>query len=271
MTPIPEDYVEVGRDLLQAFNDGVGIFKDLRSEAVNDVGLERDLYLNYVTFTSAIDYRKNIPANDLWKAAKRWAMEYPWLFRPNELLRKSIADVMGDFKRIRERESRVFRLQDIGIWLLIAAALQEYEGKVSKLLQDFDFDAWRIYSEFTGRSKRKFPFLSGDKILPMWLKILVEDAEVELKNMGELPLPVDGNVAEATFNLIFKKQFGGKISADVKLSVRRAWKSIAKELNVPVINFDTPLWTLGGKIGCSDPHRIGCNDCPVSKHCRHHL
>jgi hypothetical protein len=70
MAPILEDYVEVGRDLLQAFNDGFGIFKDLRSEAVNDVGLDRDLYLNYVTFTSAIDYRKNIPANDFMESSK---------------------------------------------------------------------------------------------------------------------------------------------------------------------------------------------------------
>lgn len=201
------------------------------------------------------------------KAAKRWAIEYPWLFKPMELFRKTITDAIQDFKRIRERESRVFRLQDIGIWLLIADALQEYEGKVSNLLQNFDFDAWRIYNEFTGRLKRKFPFLSGDKILPMWLKILVEDAEIELKNMRKLPLPVDGNVAEATFNLIFKRKFRGKLSPDIKETVRNVWKSVAKELNVPVISFDTPLWTLGGKTGCSDPHRIGCKDCPVSKHC----
>lgn len=71
MNAVLEDHVKVGRELLRAFRNGVGIFRDLRSEAVNDVGLEKDLYLNYVTFTSAIDYRKNIPANDLWEGSEK--------------------------------------------------------------------------------------------------------------------------------------------------------------------------------------------------------
>lgn len=263
---VTDDDVRVGRELLRAFNNGIGIFADLASEAVNDIGLDRDLYLNYVTFTSAIDYQKNIKANDLWRATKRWAEKYPWLFKPEELMNKTITQVVATFKQIRTQESRIFRIGDIGIWLLIADALLEYDGKTSKLLENFDSNAWRIYSEFTGRLKKRFPFLSGDKILPMWLKILSEDAEVKLKNMEKLPLPVDKNVAEATFNLILKKSFQGIVDKRVKETVRNVWRRIADRLNVPVISFDTPLWTLGG-IGCSDPYKARCIDCPVSKHC----
>jgi len=263
---VTDSHVEIGKKILQAFNNNVGIFRDLRSEAGNDIGLDNDLYLNYVTFTSAIDYQKNIRANDLWRAAKRWVKEYPWIFKPKELLNKPLAQIIAVFERIRERDIRSFRIQDIGIWLLIADALYEYGSKTSKLLEYFNFDAWRIYNEFNGPLKKKFPFLSGDKILPMWLKILSEDAGIKLKNMEKLPLPVDKNVAEATYNLILGKTFEGNLDKKSKEVVRALWKRIADKLSVPVISFDTPLWTLGGE-GCSNPQKANCKDCPVSSHC----
>ena len=263
---VTDSHVEIGKKILQAFNNNVGIFRDLRSEAGNDIGLDNDLYLNYVTFTSAIDYRKNIKANDLWRAAKRWVKEYPWIFKPKELLNKPLAQIIAVFEQIRERDIRSFRIQDIGIWLLIADALYEYGSKTSKLLEYFNFDAWRIYNEFNGPLKKKFPFLSGDKILPMWLKILSEDAGIKLKNMEKLPLPVDKNVAEATYNLILGKKFEGNLDKKSKEVVRALWKRIADKLSVPVISFDTPLWTLGGE-GCSNTQKANCRDCPVSSHC----
>ena len=264
---VGEREVRIGREILRAFNRGVGIFRDLHSESANDIGLDNDLYLNYITFTSAIDYQKNIEANVLWKAAKEWARRYPWLFEPKELMNRPLAQVITAFKGIRERESGIFRPQDVGIWLLIAEALYVHDGKTSKLLENYDFDAWRIYNEFSGRLKKEFPFLSGPKILPMWLKILQEDANVPLKNMGKLPLPVDKNVAEVSYNLIFKKKFDGNVSAKTRELVRAVWKHIADKLNVPVINFDTPLWTLGGNKGCSNSLKARCVDCPVKSYC----
>ena len=268
---ITNNEVNVGREVLRAFNQGIGIFEDQHSESLNSEGFENDLYLNYITFTSAIDYQKNIEANDLWRVSKRWAKEYPWLFKPNEVLKKPTAQVIAAFESIRENDKRFFRLQDIGIWLFIADALEAYGGTTLKLLESFDFDAWKIYSEFKGRLKKQFPFLSGEKILPMWLKILHEDAGVQLKNMEKLPLPVDKNVAEVTFNLVFKKKFSGNVDTKTIEDVRAVWKQIADKLNVPVISFDTPLWVLGGNEGCSNLQKSNCKKCPVNKYCQIYL
>ena len=257
----------IGKKILQAFDDGAGLFREYHSEAANDAGLDNDLYLNYLTFTSAIDYQKNIEANILWKAAKEWARQYPWLFKPNELMDKAIAQVIADFKHIRERDSGIFRPQDVGIWLLIAEALHKHGGRTSRLLEDYDFDAWKIYNELSGPLKKDFPFLSGDKILPMWLKILWEDAKMPMRNMEKLPLPVDKNVAEATHNLLFRKKFNGIVNEKTIEQVRAVWKKIADRLDVPVISFDTPLWILGGNAGCSSSHQAGCTNCPVNTYC----
>lgn len=264
---VTDEEVRIGKELLEGFDNGVGIFGKYHSESSDDIGLDKELYLNYVTFTSAIDYQKNIEANVLWKAAKEWVQKYPWLFKPKELMNRPAVQVIKDFKRIRERDSGILRPQDVGIWLLIAEALCVHDGKTSKLLETYDFDAWKIYDEFSGRLKKEFPFLSGDKILPMWLKILWEDANVPLKNMEKIPLPVDKNVAEVTFNLIFRKKFDGNVTARIIEQVRTIWKQIADRLNVPVISFDTPLWTLGGNEGCSNAQKSRCIECPVNSHC----
>jgi len=245
------------------------MFSDMHSESANDVGFDKDFYLNYITFVSSIDYQKNIKANYLWKAAKGWAREHPWLFKPRQLLDKPVSLVVSELIRLREKDAGFFRIKDIGIWLLIADALAEYEGKTSKLLEEFDYDAWKIFKSFTGLLKKRFPYISGDKILPMWLKILNEDGEVDLKNMRRLPLPVDKNVARATFNLIFMKKFDGKVNRKVIENIRSVWKRIADKLDVPVIDFDSPLWTLGGE-GCSDAWKSKCKNCPVRSRCRFH-
>lgn len=96
----------IGEELLRAFENGVGTFKEYTSDTVNENDLDSELYADYVTFISAIDYQKNIEAKDLWKAGKRWARKYPWLFKPKKLMNKPVAQVIADFRAIRERDSR---------------------------------------------------------------------------------------------------------------------------------------------------------------------
>lgn len=251
--------IEIGKKLLDAYKSRKDIFKEFHSEAKNDRGIKRDLYLNYITLTSSIDYQKGIKADILWKSTKRWVQDYPWLFKPKELLSKPIPEMMGVFEEIKEKNGGVFRIQDIGIWLSISTTLLEFGGGTSTLLEKFDNDAFRIYEELSGNLKKKFPFLSGSKILPMWLKVLFEDADIPLKNIKKIPLPVDKNVARITHNLILMEKFkDGNVNVKVRENVRNIWEQIAKEMNIPVIVFDTPLWFLGGN-GCANKN---CKKCP---------
>ena len=176
-------------------------------------------------------------------------------------------NVIEDFKEIRKRYSGVFRPQDVGIWLLIADSLNSFEGSIYNLLKSYDFDAWKIFIDFQGSKKKSYPFLSGPKILPMWLKILWEDANIPLKNMNKIPLPVDVNVAEVSFNLFFNRPFSHFVDSKITGEVRDVWNQIANNLNIPVITFDTPLWILGGNKGCSSSNHSGCKNCPVKSFC----
>jgi len=262
-----ERAVEIGKTILDYFKKRKGVFSNIKIESRNDIGMDKEIYLNYITFISSIDYAKGIEADVLWKEGKEWVKKYRWLFLPNELFQRSCKEVMETFLIIRKNSKKVFRLKDIGIWLTIASTLQEFEGKTSKLLERFKkgevIDAKRVF-EFIKDSKEKFPYLSGDKILPMWIKILKEDGGVEFKNMDKIPLPVDRNVARVTYNLIFHEDFNGELSEKKKEEIREVWKEIANRIKVAVIEFDTPLWFLGGKY-CS---KRKCRICSFKKYCR---
>jgi len=266
---------KIGRKILNAFEKRKGFYKNYKSESKNSENWEKDRYLNYVTFVSSVDYQKAIKADKLWKQAKKWGNDYPWLFMPTEFLKKSASEIAEVFQKLREETPAVFMPGDAGIWLLIAKTLaMSYGGKTSTLLKNFNYDAKEIYDKFSkGKDedglKKKFPFLSGDKILPMWLKILKEDAKQPMKNMGKIPLPVDKNVVRVTYNLFPK---GGKppekIGKKVTDDVRKIWNDVAIRLKKAPIEFDTPLWFLGGNEGCAKQKK-GCtvNDCPVKEFC----
>ena len=255
---VSKNDVEIGRKIINSYQSRKGVFKNYTSVSKNDVGMDNDIYLNYITFISAIDYAKGRKANKLWKNAKQWVEKYNWIFKPEEIKKKNVSEIMEVFNNLRLNYGDVFRVQDIGIWLTISNALNSYDGKTSYLIECFDYDASKIYTSMNGILKKKFPFLSGDKILPMWLKTLNTDANIHLSNMDKIPLPVDRNVARITYNLIFKKEFNIDVNKNIIKNVRAVWTQIANEINIPVIDLDTPLWILGGE-GCS---RNNCKVCP---------
>jgi N-glycosylase/DNA lyase len=233
--------INFGNKLLDAFKKRKGIFSNQASASKNDIGMDRETYLNYIIFMSSMDYQKRVEADEIWKEGKKWVKKYPWLFKPKELLSKNIFEVIKVFEEIRKESPLIFRLKDIAIWLTIANTLyNEYKGETIVLLERFDYDAHKIYNKLKNE-KKKFPFLSGEKILSMYLKILNEDGGINLKNIDKIPLPVDKNVAMATFNLIFHEEFKGKVDESIRKRVREVWNEIANKIGVPVIEFDTPL------------------------------
>ncbi|MDI6654710.1 MAG: N-glycosylase/DNA lyase [Candidatus Hydrothermarchaeota archaeon] len=255
------DKTKIGEKILESYKSREGIFKEVDRFETSEEIKKSEFYLDYITFVSAIDYQKNIDADKLWEAGEKWAKDYPWLFKPAELLNKQTSEIANTFKQITDY--KFFKPQDVYIWLLIADALYKHGGNTKTLLEEFEYDAYKIYTTLSGNLKKDFPFLSGPKILPMWLRILKEDAGIELKNMEKIPLPVDKNVARVTCNLIFGEKFDGKVE-EIKEKVRKEWNDIAKELGLPVIKFDYPLWFLGSK-GCS---KRKCGYCSFRDDCK---
>jgi len=53
--------------------------------------------------------------------------------------------------------------------------------------------------KFDLRFKQLFPYFSGDKIFPLWIRMLYDNVEIKLQNIDKIPIPVDVHIARATF------------------------------------------------------------------------
>ena len=53
-----ERAVEIGKTILDYFKKRKGVFSNIKIESRNDIGMDKEIYLNYITFISSIDYAK---------------------------------------------------------------------------------------------------------------------------------------------------------------------------------------------------------------------
>lgn len=127
--------------------------------------------------------------------------------------------------------------------------------------------------KFDVRFKKDFPSLSGDKIYPLWIRMLHDNLGIELKNLERIPISVDVHVARATFATgCLTGEFRGSI-AEASAKIDEAWKSIIAGVSHPKLKYalqmDESLWHLG-KNGCTSRRGNVCprrTQCPVGSLC----
>ena len=117
--------------------------------------------------------------------------------------------------------------------------------------------------------KRYFPYLSGKKILPLWIRMMHDVVGIDLKNLEKIPIPVDIHVARATFCVGgLKGEYVGSIQ-DIFGKIDEVWKDACESLPYYRLQLDEPLWHLS-KYGCTNRRENYCTksiNCPVSQYC----
>jgi hypothetical protein len=233
-------------------------------------------HILFLTLTVSIDYQRDALA--LWESARKTYedLDTRYLFSPKEIHLTTTAKIMKDMQRYGLSKKHT---QDARIWR--TNSLTFYKKWLSdpiRFLADCNFDAPTIInrlksdSHFDGyRMSPDYLFLKGNKIAPLWLRILRDNAGVDcILNMEKIPIPVDVHVARATLALgIIKGKYQGSPDP-IFAEIRKAWSSSTKSVfidNRPVISLDIdePLWHLS-KHGCTDrnpqtgycPKRVSC-------------
>lgn len=114
-------------------------------------------------------------------------------------------------------------------------------------------------------NKKDYPYLSGDKIPLVWLRILKDNVGIKFKNIEKVPIPVDTHIARATLatGVVRVKAIINK--DELNDLVREAWfKSLdslkINDKQIIPLDLDKPLWHLS---------RYGCSKYPdkLSGHC----
>src|SRR3989338_2287013 len=197
-------------------------------------------HLIFITLTVSIDYMRD--AEKLWEQSRdAWLnFETRWIFDPKQVIERKIESLISLFKSIRDRRP----IKDAEIWFTICNKLLEFNGDVYSLLEKLKFDAVKI-SDYIDEDKKDFPYLSGFKIKPLWLRMINDTAGIKLNRIEEIPIPIDVHTARMTLRLVFDEDFDGVITQQLRERIQTAWKLILKDTQIYPIQLDQPLLLLG--------------------------
>jgi len=260
-------------------NSNVQMPEDLVPEGVKRGSLD---HIMFITLTVSIDYQRD--ADQLWTAS-RATFEDPstcYLYRPSSLYNVPAATVAAD---MQEHGLSKKTRKDPYIWRTVSTSFyKKWDGDPRKFLEDSNWDAPTVLRRLKtdrhlerGRWKPDYPYLRGDKIGPLWLRMLRDNVGLrELRNLDRVPIPVDVHVARATLATgVVRGTFDGTFPG-LYAYVRRAWFEGTKGLHVSgkqiiSLDLDEALWHLS-KYGCSgrDPETGDCpssNVCPMTSFC----
>lgn len=280
----PERGKEVALTLFRKFNSEEGIFgyhampekailphrsSDLTASAVEPSSYDQ---LMFVTLLVSINYQRD--ADRLWAAGRETFEDDKtrWLFYPKELVQKPDNDVKKSLQihRLSKKPQK-----DAIIWSKVSKSFfEQYDSNPLNLVAECDNDAVKIYRKKDDlKFKKNFPYFSGNKIFPLWIRMLHDDLRISLENIDQIPIPVDVHIARATFATgCLTGEYQGNISA-VSLKIDESWKATMALINESELKYrlqlDEPLWHLS-KYGCKfrkDSHCIMKARCPVSQSC----
>ena len=233
-------------------------------------------HLLFITLTVAIDYQRDAAA--LWSVARK-TFEDPhtrYLFDPELLHLTAPHKIFNDMQKhgLSKKPKK-----DAHIWRTIGVTFyKKWKGDPVGFLEDCGWNSLNILSRlkgdshlYNGKSVADYPYLRGNKIGPLWLRMLRDNAGIKkLKNLDAVPIPVDIHVARATLALGVVK---GRYKGDLKQlfeNIRVAWFESVQGLKMEnrsmiALDVDEPLWQLS-RCGCTKRDKEN-GLCPVINNC----
>lgn len=233
-------------------------------------------HILFLTLTVSIDYQRDAYA--LWQSARR-TYEDPetrYLFDPAALHEAPYAQVLADLQK--HGLSKKHRA-DATIWRTVGVSFyKKWGGDPRNFLADCGYDGPTVLRRLkedrhpaNGRETWDFPFLRGNKIGPLWLRMLRDNAGLDaLKNLEGVPIPVDIHVARASLCLgIVRGSYEGRLE-DLFGAIRQAWAEsvrghMAGGRPMIALDVDEPLWHLS-RAGCGR-RDMSTGACPLRSRC----
>jgi hypothetical protein len=228
-----------------------------------------------LTLVAAMDRARD--AMELWSRAANLQATHRWVFLPHEVATRSFTE-LSDVLRTAGVSQR--HLPDAAAWRRIAEALvEEPASPVARIVGDGVGDAVELLSYLTtahsaGGSER-FPYLSGPKVGPMWVRMMAYPGGGHVARMSTIPVAVDVQVRRVTENLGVTDTRGRPLE-EVRDTIQDAWfRRVAGDgadgpgaLAGTCAALDPALWYFG-RVGCSRcedarariPMAAVCADC----------
>ncbi len=161
-------------------------------------------HLLFITQTVSIDYQRD--ANKLWEISRMIFEDHNtrYLFNPSDLHNTPMNKIILDMQKYGLSKKPI---KDAKIWRTVALSFfKKWEGDPLRFLEDCDWDGPEILNRlkkdnhaYNNLMVIDFPYLRGDKIGPLWLRMLRDNVGLSnLKKLDKIPIPVDIHIARAS-------------------------------------------------------------------------
>jgi len=252
--------LKIAERLLDQFYNRKGFFKDY---TMPEYVLPRNLkegtreHALFLTYVISIDYMTD--AVKLWKKSRGAYELYPEKFTPKEILKVSPRTTETFVKKLGAR----FYSNAAKTWFKISKVLSnKYSGDPRNITKE------PLEINEIKRRLQDFPYLRGNKLSNFYIRAMGETGLFKVKNIDELDIPVDKQVARFTMYTgvlkLLSQQFVGCAQENPSRNlIEEAWRNAARKLGTSPWKLDEPIWTIGSKL-CSGRK---CGKCPIEDLC----
>jgi len=227
----------------------VGAAQQLRNAGASDRAVRR-----FLTLVCAVDYQTN--SDRLWKAAARLHTTRSDLFEPAQVAAMPMDRLHRDLHE--SGAAGRFHKRNAKSWQKIAGHLASGERSAVRRAIDEGVGCVGDLRE----DLRHFPLLRGEKIGPVWIRIMAIPGKARIARVESIPVGVDSHLRRLTRNLglLDKGAEIAKVDANRDAEIRRIWRDAAHRAKI-----EGPS-ELGGGPGALDPAlwffgRYGCKPC----------
>lgn len=198
----------------------------------------REAY-HYFTLPMALNYQRN--SYRLWDAAKSTAEDPDTRFVFDPRLATSCSEEHLRIALLKHRLALQPK-KHIQTWRSLCETIVHlYDGDIRAMFRKANYSIKSIKAAIQISHKKRFPYLSGEKICNYWLYVISSYTDAPLSGRNDLSVAPDTHVLSATVQL-------GLVAPDIALSpngrqaVSAAWATLLANTEIAPIDIHTPLW-----------------------------
>lgn len=195
---------------------------------------------NYLYFTlpMALNYQRN--SYKLWEAAKLAYADNTVsdIFNPTAVLEMSEDELR---EKLLKYKVALQPNKHTEIWRTLCKTFNElFSDDVRELFKYNEYSVKKT-KEFILKNKKKFPYLSGPKILNYWLYVMLQYTDAIFVDRENITVAPDTHVIQASVKLgLLSKEEADK--SDAREHVSELWQAVFEDTQYCPIDIHTPLW-----------------------------
>jgi hypothetical protein len=193
--------------------------------------------IHYLTLPMALNYQRN--SYKLWEAATKTF---------NDPSTRSVFDPFENVKMPEENLREMLLKHKVALqpqkhiqtWRTLSQTIVElFDGDIRNLFLQSRNSAREILEFIQKTHKKRFPYLSGNKIANYWLYVIHSYTSLKLKDPEALSVAPDTHVIQASVQLGVCEGNPAEIKST---DVAQRWKEILMDSGLAPIDIHTPLW-----------------------------